>query len=115
MARKHIRAGDLRHLITLQRLVEDQDSSGDIIRGYLPVDTVYSAVQPFSSRELIAAQAVQNNAVVRFVIRHRDDIDTAWRVGYRGRVYAIEGALADADSGIEYLTLTCSLLSVDAV
>lgn len=115
MARKPLQAGTLRHMVRLYSLVQDQDSTGDMVRSYPLVATVYADRQPLSSRDLIAAQAMQNETTERFVIRWRSDVDTTWRLGFAGKVYAILGAQADQDSGIEYLTLTCSNLGEETL
>lgn len=114
MPGKHQRAGELQHIVELYSLVEEQDSSGDIVRAYVSQGNAYAAYQPFSSRELIAAQGQKSEASVRFVIRFRDDVDTSYAVQFRGKRYQVLGAQPDSWSGVEYLTLTCSTLPVDS-
>lgn len=110
-------AGKLRHRLTIQRLenIEDssgevQDSNGDLIQEWVNVATVWGAIEPLSGREFIAAQAEQSKVVARITIRYRNDIDASMRIfhAYKDTYYNIEGILADKESGLEYLTLPVS-------
>lgn len=104
-----MRAGKLRHRITLQRPGLTQDPlSGEMVPGWDLVATVWGSVEPLSAREFIAAQAGQSEVSARIVIRHRADVDATMRALHRGKVYNIHGVLADPKSGLEYLTLPVS-------
>jgi SPP1 family predicted phage head-tail adaptor len=99
-------SGDLRHRILLQSQVHEQDEdTGEITIDWRDRGHVWAALHPLSTREVFAAQASQSKVTARFIIRHRADIDGSWRIKYRGKVWNIEGVLADKDSGLEYLTL----------
>lgn len=115
-------AGRLRHRILIERYVLDVDSNGDVIQNpetgettgqWLPLATVWAAIEPLSAREFLAAQATQSQVTARIVIRHRNDLNAAMRLvhmvnGARGALYNIHGLLADPDSGLEYLTMPVS-------
>lgn len=117
-----IEAGKLRHRVRIERYADLVDSSGEVIqdqatgevmRDWVVVDTVWCAIEPLSSKEFIAAQATQSQVTARIVIRHRDDINAAMRlmherIGRPNVMYNIHGILADKDSGLEYLTLPVS-------
>lgn len=114
--KKLLNAGDLRHRIAIQELVEDQDSeTGDIVESWVTVNdergdwsSVPASIVDMSAREFIAAAAVQAETMTRFVIRYRAGIEPKMRLSWRGRVYNIRGVLKDMDSALEYLTLVCS-------
>ncbi len=101
-----MKAGSLRHRVTLQRLTITQDSSsGDTTESWTDVATVWAAIEPLSARDFIAAQAEQSKVTARIVIRARDDVTAAMRVKHGQTLYDIEGVLPDKDSGREYITL----------
>lgn len=103
-------AGRLRHRVRIEKPTHKQDQvTGEMTQCWeLVADKVPAAIEPLSAREFIAAQAVQSQVTARIVIRHRD-IDPTMRIIHKGRAYNIHGVLPDADSGIEYLTLPCSM------
>jgi|SRR5690625_144321 len=104
-----IASGKLRHKVALQKQIRTQDPvTGAMKTTWQTVAAVWASVEPLSAREFIAAQAAQSAVSARIVIRHRSDVDATMRILHRGRIYNIEGVLADPRSGREYLTLPCS-------
>lgn len=104
-----LRAGDLRHRITIQRPIYVQDpATGGMVRGWDDVATVWGRVAPLSVREFVAAQAIASEVTARITIRYRPDVTAKCRILYRGKIYNIRGVLSDPESGLEYLTLPVS-------
>jgi len=103
-----IYAGSLRHRVTIQKPVYEQDSFGDVTPGWVNVANIWASVKFLSAREFVAANAEQSKIVARITIRHRNNIDATMRIFFRGQYYNIEGVLPDPDSGLEYLTLPVS-------
>lgn len=104
-----MRAGKLRHLVTLQKLEQIQNpTTGELVKGWSDVANVWADIQNLSAREFISAQAVQSEIIARIVIRYRSDVEPKMRIKYRNKVYNIHGALPDLKSGLEYLTLPVS-------
>lgn len=104
-----MRAGDLRHLVTLQSSVKVQNpTTGSITESWESAGEVYASIAPLSAREFIAAQAVQSKVSTRITIRYRSGVTATMRVVYAERTYRIEGVLPDVKSGREWLTLPCS-------
>lgn len=104
-----MRAGKLRHHVMLQRPEYSQDPvSGEVIPAWVDVNKVWAAIEPLSAREFIAAAAGQSEVTSRVVIRYRPGITSAMRIIHSGKVYNIQGVLADMESGRDYLTLPCS-------
>jgi SPP1 family predicted phage head-tail adaptor len=103
-------AGRLRHRVTIERRVNRQDATtGETVPVWLTfAANLPAAIEPLSVRETMAAAAVQSQLVARIVIRYRAGIDATMRVKHGSTVYNIEGVLADADTGRDYLTLPCS-------
>jgi len=101
-----VATGKLCHWVQLQRPETAQDpDTGEMIMVWADVASVWAEIVPMSAREFIAASAEQSEVRGRMVIRYRDDVDATMRVLYRGRYYAIFGAMPDDVSGREHLTL----------
>lgn len=104
-----LRAGRLRHRVSLQRLQETRDpETGAVISDWSEVAKLWAEVAPLSAREFVASQAVQSEVSARITIRYRADITAKDRIVYRDKIYNIEGVLTDRDSGLEYITLPVS-------
>ena len=105
-----MRAGRLRHRITIQRPQYDQDpATGEMVTTWVDAwAKVPAAVEPVSVTQFVAAAAPQNRVSVRIIIRYRAGVEPSMRVLYRGKALDIQGVLADTDSGLDYLTLPCS-------
>jgi SPP1 family predicted phage head-tail adaptor len=104
-----MRAGKLRHRVVIQVPAQTQDpQTGEIVNAWVDFATVWASVEPLSVREFIAAQAGQSEITARVVVRYLPGVLPTMRVLHRGAIYAIQGALPDAKSGLEYLTLPVS-------
>lgn len=101
-------AGRLRHRIMLQSQQTTRDSDGRLVVSWRDEGEVWAAIEPLSAREFIQAGAAQSAVTARITIRHRADVRASWRATHAGRIYNIQGVLADKDSGLEYLTLPVS-------
>lgn len=104
-----IAAGLLRHRVTLQAQITTTNSYGETAVTWVDIATIWAAIAPLSAREFLASQQIQSEVSARLTIRYRDDVRPSMRFLHRSWYYNIEGILADKDSGLEYLTLTCSM------
>ncbi len=103
-------AGRLRHRIRFERPVMTQDpDTGESIPSWELVVEVWAAKEPLSVRDLLAAQAVKDTVLGRFVIRYRNDLTADMRVAHNGKIYNPVGFQEDIDSGLEYLTIPYTL------
>jgi SPP1 family predicted phage head-tail adaptor len=105
----NIAAGRLRHIIAIERQVEVTDSNGDRSREWEYVTSVRAEIKPMSGRELLLAQQVQSQVSVNIVIRYNADIDATCRAKYNGVIYSIQAVIPDPESGLEWMTLPCSV------
>lgn len=64
-----MRAGKLRKLVAIEQRDSGQDATGQQAITWTQVAEVYAAIEPISGRELIAAQAVQNEVTHDIAIR----------------------------------------------
>ena len=101
-----MQAGKLRHQIEIQRIEQTQDSdSGEQVGTWVRFASTWASIEPLSAREFIAASATQSKVAARLVIRYRAGIVPTMRVLHNGKIFSIEGVLADTISGLEYLTI----------
>ena len=100
-----IRAGQLRHRVTLQRPAAVTSPYGQVTTTWADIAEVWADFNPLSVREFIGQGTTQSQVSARVVIRYREDVNAAWRLVHRGKTYNIAGVLADPDSGREYITL----------
>lgn len=104
-----MRAGPLRHRITIERPAYQQDPlTGEMVASWVLVAKPWARIESLSARDFIAAAASQSEITTRITIRFREGVDSTMRILHRGKIYNIHGVLADPDSGLEYLTLPCS-------
>lgn len=104
-----MRAGNLRHRITIEKPGLTQDPvTGEMNPGWELVAKVWAEKRPSSAREFKQSQAGQSEITGEFQIRYREDVDATMRILHRGKIYNIEGALPDNKSGLEHLTLPYS-------
>lgn len=66
-----MKAGDLRHRITVQYPVEAQDSAGQPIATWKDLFTCWAAIEPISGREFTMTQQTGTEAQIRIRIRAR--------------------------------------------
>lgn len=93
-----MRAGQLRHRVTIQSLVggsPSRDSGGATEESWADLATVYAAVEPLRGRELIAAQQVVSEVSGTIRIRYRDDltITSKMRCVFESRNFEILAAV----------------------
>lgn len=105
-------AGKLRHRVLIQSRAENRDPVTGAIQYVWSTITngvVWAAIEPLSTREFVAAAAVQSKVSARIIMRYRTDVTSAMRIVHNGVVYSIEGPpLRDKESGLEYMTLAVS-------
>jgi len=101
-----MRAGRLRHRVTLQSKTETRDSYGGAVITWSDVATVYAAIEPLSGREWFAQQQVQSEVSVRIVVRYRAGITAANRIAHGATYYDILSVI-NHDEKDHMITLMC--------
>lgn len=84
-----IKAGDLRHVVTLQRPANRTNEKGRRITGWEDVARVKAGKADVSGREFFQAQAFHAEDVVTFTLRWREDVTAEWRLIHHGTPYNI--------------------------
>lgn len=105
-----MRAGVLRHFVTIEELVPVQDAGTGVITEDWVVfqANVPAEVHPSSVREFVAADAEQSKATGWVRIRYVAGVKQSMRILHGDQVFNILGVLPDPKSGREYLTLPVS-------
>lgn len=98
----YLRAGDLRHRITIQSRTTSRGSKGDIPETWSDfAPNVPAAIRPLSSRELIAAANVQSSTSHEITIRYMPGITAAMRAIYNGRIFNLGPPINTEERNIE--------------
>lgn len=108
-----ISSGKLRHRITVQKPVEQQNEvTGIVDTQWIDFINLWASIEPLSAREFVASQSEVSKITTRITIRYNSDITDKMRVKHhksgKDLYYNIEGILSDKESGIEYITMPCS-------
>lgn len=100
-----MKAGSLRHRITLEHNVTTRDQWGGEVVGWQTFAAdVPAEVVPLSGREFIAAGELQGQVQARITIRYLPGVLDTMRIQFDGAMYAIRAVLPDP-TGRRHLTL----------
>lgn len=109
-----MRAGTLRHRLTLQTPVDTQSSNGQITRTYQDDAVVWGNIKPLVGREYLAAQQVNASVTTQITIRYRPGILPTMRITHRSSaqsaaddIYDVESVAEDDVSGRRHMRLMC--------
>ena len=101
-----VKAGQLDQRVTLERLTETEDKYGDSTSEWVPLATVWAAVEPLVGREYMAALQLQSDVTTRIRMRYRPGVLPTDRVLHEGHTYGIESVI-DVRSQRRELVLMC--------
>ncbi len=85
-----MKAGDLRHRVTIQRPTYQTDARGNRRKTWVNVATCWASMTDVSGRDFYAAQTYQAQDIVTFGIRWFGGISTECRILHAGQPYEIE-------------------------
>ena len=105
-----MQSGKLPHRITIEHFEETQNQeTGYVSRTWAEFTKVWGKLEPLSTKDQLAAQAVSSKMTARCRIRYSSkaiQIDSTMRVMFRGKYWKIDGdPMPDNQSGLEWLTL----------
>lgn len=82
--------GELRHRITIQKIVPVINENG--FESEMPEDfkTVWGTLTNLHGKEYFAAMAVQAETTVKFTIRYLVGIDQTMKILFQGKTYSIK-------------------------
>lgn len=105
-----MRAGRLRHRVTIQQLVAgspQQKPTGEPDVQWTDVATVWADVRPLHAKTLFLAQQVASRVDTEIEIRYRAGINAAMRVTFESEVFDVQGVV-DPDKRHIRLLLLCA-------
>lgn len=88
-----MRGGTLRHRVELLNVSQTRLATGETLPTYVPLGTVWAAVEPLTGRELMVAQQTVAETTHRVRIRAREGVATSTRVRHRGRLLEVQAVL----------------------
>lgn len=91
-----MRAGTLRHRVTIQRyeLVVDDYGAPLHRESWKDVATVWASVEAVSGRDFFAARQEQSEVTHKVTIRYRGDVTAQMRVLHGGKIFGHRRAVA---------------------
>lgn len=102
-----VRAGDLRHRVTLQKPVYSQDEFGQPENNWEDIVTVWAKIEDISGREyFIAQQAPTAQVSTRIIVRWRSGVRPEMRIVHKDRIFDIKAAF-DPESRKRWLHVMC--------
>lgn len=87
-----MRAGQLRHRVTIQTLAEVQNAFGEVPQLWQDAVECWASIEPLSGRELFAAQQVRPEVTHRITMRYRE-IGPKNRIMFGTRAFHIDSIL----------------------
>lgn len=81
--------GDLNKRITIQKLTSTVNENGFPQEKWDNYITSWSSVSNLNGREFLAAQAIQAEKTIKFIIRYTENIDETMRIFFKGKQYNI--------------------------
>jgi len=113
-------AGRLRHRIAIKEQVTFINSSGEQDTDWQAVESqatdkkFAAAIEPLSSRELLASEKINAEVTTRIVIRYDSRIRASMRAehddGTKTTIYNLSAPIRDPDSGLEWMTCPATAL-----
>lgn len=85
-----MRAGLLRHKITIQRATETQSAAGALSTTWATFATVWSEIEPITGREFFAQKIIQGEITHKITIRYLSGVVPKMRIIYGSRTFDIE-------------------------
>lgn len=85
-----VRAGQLRHKITIQAIAATRDAAGGQATTYTDGDVVWGAIRPLNGRELFTARSVAADVTHEITIRRYEGLTPKMRFSHDSRYFNIE-------------------------
>lgn len=103
-----IRAGRLRHFVTIEQSVSQRTETGAERIAWVPIATnVPCGIESVSGREFFTANQEQRDVTARLVMRRFPGLTTKMRIVYGGAVYDIKAILPDPTQA-SHIQLMCT-------
>ncbi len=100
-----IRAGKLRHRVTIQQKSVTRNTFGEEVVTWQDVATVWAAIEPLRGREFFESQQINAEVTTQITIRYRDGIAPEMRIIYNSKIYDIQAAINTEERDKELILL----------
>jgi len=101
-----VRAGELRHRLTIEIPQRLSDGAGGAIVTWAQVASIWAHIKPVSARELRAAEQRAEKLTHKIILRYRSDINATMRLVGAGRIFNIN-AIINEDERDHWLVCFC--------
>lgn len=101
-----VRAGDLRHRLTLEAAERTADEGGGATVSWVAVADLWGRITPTVGRELMRADGLGARLTHEIVLRHRTGVLPQMRLRLGSRVFEIH-AVIDVAEGRRWLRCLC--------
>lgn len=92
-----MKAGSLRHRVTIQQRADTQSSMGGMTEAWSTYAAdVPAEIVPLSGREFVAAGAQRGEIIARIMVRYDSGLTEQMRVVFEGKTYPIHAILSDS-------------------
>ena len=104
-----MRAGKLRHKVTIQTPTAPTDNYGDEITGWTTLAQVWAGLRYLSGQELKRVLAQEETATqgAEWTIRYLSTVDTEKRISWNSRIWDIQ-AVKTVEERSRKMVLTCT-------
>ena len=101
-----MRAGWLRHRITIQEPTQVQSTSGQMNPGWSDYPAAWASIEPLPGREYMEGRQAQASVHYRIRMRYQDDITADMQVVFGSRTFQIVSVI-NVIEGNRELNLMC--------
>ena len=84
-----MRAGKLRHKITIQDYTESQNSYGEVTKTWSDYATVWASIEPVRGREFWDSKQINAEITAKITIRYLAGVTPKMRIKYGARIFEI--------------------------
>jgi phage head-tail adaptor, putative, SPP1 family len=102
-----MRAGKLRHRVTIQRRDPVRDSAGGPSTSWVDFAEAWADVRYLNGRQFLTSNGEANSATVSVRIRYRTDLTADMRVTFGAAIFDILAVLPD-EEGRDHVDLACN-------
>ena len=96
-----MRAGKLRHKITIQDYTESQNGYGAVTKTWSDYATLWASIEPIRGREFWESQQINAEVTAKITIRYLADINPKMRVKYGNRIFEIISVINPEERNVE--------------
>ncbi len=99
--------GRLRYKVRLEKATDTSDGAGGRSQAFNSIAIIFADIRPTGGDESYRQGKLQEKVTHKIYIRHREDINTDYRITYESRTFQIQNIL-NIDERDRFLELTCS-------